>query len=56
MVAADRQGPRARAGNRADLLLDDGVAFFDADGRCVDIADVGDVQPIERRDLLKKAV
>ena len=47
---------RAPARNRADARLDGVVAFLDAHRRRVDVADVGDVQAIERRDFLKVAV
>ena len=56
MVAADDDRPRAGVGNRADPRLDRLVALLDADRRRVDVADVGDVQAIERRDLLEVAV
>ena len=56
MVAADDDRPRAGVGDRADPRLDRLVALLDADRRRVDVADVGDVQPIERRDLLEIAV
>ena len=56
VVAADHDRPRAGVGDRADPRLDRLVALLDADRRRVDVADVGDVQPIERRDLLEVAV
>jgi len=49
---------RARSGlcDAADPLFDHFVALLDADGGRVDIAQIGDVQAVERRDFLKIAV
>ena len=56
VVAADDDRPRAGVGDRADARLDGLVALLDADRRRVDVADVGDVEAIERRHLLEIAV
>ena len=56
MIAADHDRPRAGVGDGADPLGHHRVALLDADRRRVDVADVGDVEAIERRHLLEVAV
>src|SRR5436190_3474038 len=56
MVAANDDRPRACGSNLADARLHRLVTLLDADRRRVHVADIRDVHPIERGDLLKVAV
>ena len=49
MIPADHDRARPGAGDRGDALGHDLVALLDADRRRVDVADVRDVEAIERR-------
>ena len=56
MIAADDDRPRTGIGHRADPRLDRFVAALDADRRRVHVADVGNIEPVERRNFLKVVI